>query len=398
MTHFLGGSISWQSISPNFTNTSTVTINLQQTYSWAYYLYPCIPISGPPTDKLVCLVGCSGSTTLFVKGPCISYDFGLNVTTSQNIKSVSYPLSAKRVLAYQDTQWIPLVSGLKSWSLATYINLAIRTDNGRINSSPITSMAPFIIVPVNTQQTFRIPMTDIDFDIVSCRWANNSAQVAGTIIDECDGVCEDIPGAQLYSTSNMDNNCTLVFNTSIAGYYVVAIQIEDFMPSAPNGTALSSIPLQFLVQSVQLSCDLPNITGELTNGDTIQIQASITFSIPIIAQISCNDTTIDRFLTIILPAGMASTSSIIALNLTLYSTTLTWTPSLSQIGTIQLYCTIAVDSNNLQSAQYCLNFVVIAPTTTTSTSTSSTTTTTTTGFWRLEFCLYLTGCIGFNLL
>ncbi|CAF4658909.1 unnamed protein product [Rotaria socialis] len=44
-----------------------------------------------------------------------------------------------------------------------------------------------------------------------------------TITDECGGVCQDLPGAQLYSTSNINNNCTLAFSTSAVGYYAIAI-------------------------------------------------------------------------------------------------------------------------------------------------------------------------------
>ncbi|CAF1061754.1 unnamed protein product [Rotaria sordida] len=370
--HFYGGSISWETISTDLTNTSTVTIELQQTYTWANYLYPCLSVSGPANDTLVCLTGCTTNiTNISVQGTCIYYDLTLNVTVSQVLQSITLPLGAQQVFAYQSDSWLPLVSGINPGSLVTYINLAIRIDNGMINSSPETSMAPLTTVYVNTQQTLRIPMTDIDSDIIKCRWANSTAVVTTTTIDECGGVCQDLLGAQLYSSSNMDNNCTLVFNTNVTGYYVIAIQIEDFMPSDPNGIALSSIPLQFLIRSIQISCDIPTIIGELNNGTTIYVLANITFSIDIFAQAQCNNSTIIRCETISLPSGKAKTSTIVQETSILYSTTFTWTPSFDQIGTTELYCTIAVDSNNLQSSQYCLTFIVIALTTTTSTSTSS---------------------------
>ncbi|CAF5123769.1 unnamed protein product [Rotaria sp. Silwood1] len=127
-------------------------------------------------------------------------------------------------------------------------------------------------------------MTGIDNDIIKCRWANSTSIVASIPIDECGGICQNIHSTQLYSSSNIDNNCTLIFNTSITGYYVIAIQIKDFMPSDPNGTALSSIPLQFLVHSIQLSCNLPIIVGDLINSSTLYVQANVTFSTAIIAQ------------------------------------------------------------------------------------------------------------------
>lgn len=376
--HFFGGSISWRPIVANPMNRTTVTIELKQTYSWANYMYPCQAVTGHSLDKLICLVGCSGSTGIYVKGVCISYDFGLNISTSQNLVSRNYSLGSRRILAYQSSQWTLLVSGLSGWSLTVDINLAVRSDNGQINSSPTTNMAPLVVVPVNRGQTLRVPMADVDGDVVRCRWANGTALKAATIIDECDGVCQDLTGAQLSSSINLDNNCTLVFNTSTPGYYVVAIQIEDFMPSAPNGSALSSIPLQFLVQAVAVTCDVPVIVGELTNGATIQVPANMIFSTAVIAQPGCNETVIDRFLTVVMPSGMASTSTMIALNSTRFSTTLTWAPTVSQVGSMQIYCTVAIDDNDLQSAQYCLNFVVVAPTTTTSTTSTTTSTTSTT--------------------
>ncbi|CAF4264653.1 unnamed protein product [Rotaria socialis] len=384
--NFLGGSISWQPVSPNITNATTVAITLQQTYSWVNSVWACLALSGSLIQTLVCLAGCSSNATgIFVKGPCVYYDFGLDVTTAQSVKTLSYALDAQLVLAYQSSTWTTLVSGATTWSVATYINLAVRNDTGVINSSPRANMTPVVVVPVNTQQTLRIPMTDSDYDVVKCRWASNASAVASTTIDEysdydvvkcrwasnasavasttideCSGVCQDLSGAKLYTSSNTDNNCTIVFNTSVVGYYCIAIQIEDFMPSSPNGTALSSIPLQFLVRGVQVSCGIPTITGEPTNGDTIYVQYNITYSTVITAQSGCSSTKIVRFLTIILPSGLASISTLFQSSSVLYSTILKWTPTIDQINTKQLFCTFAIDSNNSLSAEYCLNFVVIA--------------------------------------
>ncbi|CAF5226541.1 unnamed protein product, partial [Rotaria magnacalcarata] len=154
---------------------------------------------------------------------------GLDVTTARSVQTLSYALSAQLVLAYQNSTWKTLVSGATTWNVATYINLAVRNDTGVINSSPTANMTPIVVVPVNTQQTLRIPMTDGDYDVVKCRWASSTSAVASTTIDECKGVCQDLPGAKLHSSSNTDNNCTIVFNTSVVGYYCIAIQIEDFM-------------------------------------------------------------------------------------------------------------------------------------------------------------------------
>jgi hypothetical protein len=71
---------------------------------------------------------------------------------------------------------------------------------------------------------------------------------------------------------------------------------------------------------------------------------------------------------------------------------------MNQIGTTQIYCTIAIDSNSLQSAQYCLNFVVMVTTTTTTTSTStSTSSTSTTSTSSTSTSTTTTGLSRFNL-
>ncbi|CAF4138747.1 unnamed protein product, partial [Adineta steineri] len=69
-------------------------------------------------------------------------------------------------------------------------------------------------------------------------------------------------------------------------------------------------------------------------------------------------------------------------NTSLVYVTFTWTPQINQLGQQQL-CIIAFTDEQVQSAQYCVTFTVIASyfpclTTTTSTTTSSTTSTTST--------------------
>lgn len=391
-THFRGGYISWQTLSTNVTASSKVTILIYQTYSWANSAVPCGQMIGDYNFLQCISLSCSNySNNVSVRAPCTSYDLGLDVSTAQSTTAVTFDIGSQLVIAFQSSNWLLLVYGVlyPTWSLATYINLAVRTDNGRINSSPTSNMAPLVTVMVNSAQVLRIPVTDIDQDIIQCRWAANSSVTASTIIDECGGVCQNMPNTQLYSTSTLDNNCTIVFNTTITGYYVIALQIEDFMPSNPNGTALSSIPLQFLVRAVNITCNAPTIIGELANGANVVVQANTTFSASIIAQTGCNGSSITRFSTIAMPSGLASTSTIITLNASLYSIIFIWTPAINQIGTTQLYCTLAIAENNLQSAQYCLNFLVAIPTTTTTTTTTSITSTigiiTTSGNFKTQY-------------
>jgi hypothetical protein len=371
--HFRGGYISWRTVSPNDTNATMVTINIQQTYWWSYRLVPCAatPIGGPGT--LTCRSSnCSNyvSNMANVSAPCIAFDAGLDASTAQSVTPVTLQAGSRLVIGYYSGAWLPLVnSSSGTFSLTILIDLNVRSDTGRINSSPTSTMAALVTVLPNTRQILRIPMSDIDSDIVKCRWANGTHMIDSRLLDECGGICGNVPGAQLYSSSNTDNECRLVFTTTLPGYYVVALQIEDFMLSAPNGSALSSIPLQFLVQAINTTCNQPNITGQLTNGAFIAVEVNKTFSTPIIVQTGCNTTNITRFLTIISPSNNFTTSPVAPIDSIIYSMNFTWTPVDSQIGSTQLFCTVAIDANNLQSNQFCLNFVVVASTTSTSTTT-----------------------------
>jgi hypothetical protein len=153
-----------------------------------------------------------------------------------------------------------------------------------------------ISVPVGIQQNFRVPISDIDLDIVRCRWANSSAVIDSTVINECGDVCQNIPGAQLYSV--------------------------------PNGLPLSSIPLQCLVLALNISCNQPIIVGQLLNGATIGVEANQVFAMTVFAEPGCNTTFIDHFSTIIQPSGVVNISTVVLFGPMLYSIGFTWTPLL----------------------------------------------------------------------
>lgn len=63
---------------------------------------------------------------------------------------------------YADSQW--LVSG--------EIDLSPRSDNGKINSSPVTRSLAVIRFQEGCPKEIRIPVEDPDGDTVKCRWAS----------------------------------------------------------------------------------------------------------------------------------------------------------------------------------------------------------------------------------
>ena len=363
-THFAGGSMSWKVVQQNSIDSDDVQIELQQTYSWMNNLGNCQPLGGSNAN-LVCLpTTCPTMSSILVQEKCVTYGIDLNLSVTKTTLSFKCPLNSEMLLMYQNHNWSSIIINevRPNNSLITMIDLKTRTKTGQINSSPITSMPSVITLPINTQQVIRIPMIDTDGDIVKCRWANRSARYHFRTINECAAACQTLPNAQLITSSNLDNNCTLIVNISTNQYYVIAIQIEDFLPAAPYHPS-SSIPLQFVIHGIDDSNDrLPQIIGEFTNGATITVSANTVFSTSIIAKTGYNLTEITKFSSDIVPFGVTSTSSVIQQNASIYSATFTWTPTIDQIGTKQLYCTIATDDENRQSTQYCLNFIVVEKT------------------------------------
>ena len=362
-THFAGGSMSWKVVQQNSIDSDDVQIELQQTYSWMNNLGNCQPLGGSNAN-LVCLpTTCPTMSSILVQEKCVTYGIDLNLSVTKTTLSFKCPLNSEMLLMYQNHNWSSIIINevRPNNSLITMIDLKTRTKTGQINSSPITSMPSVITLPINTQQVIRIPMIDTDGDIVKCRWANKSTTYHVTTINECAGACKTLHDVQLITSSNLDNNCTLIVNISTNQYYVIAIQIEDFLPAAPYHPS-SSIPLQFVIRGINNNANLPEIIGEFSNGVIITVSANTLFSTSIIAKTASQQTKITKFSTDIVPFGVTSTSSVIQQNASIYSFIFTWTPTIDQIGTKQLYCTIATDDENRQSTQYCLNFIVVEKT------------------------------------
>ena len=65
-------------------------------------------------------------------------------------------------------------AGSAGWKVETAINLAPRSDNGKMNSSPVTRSPAIVRFPGGCRQSFRIPVEDPDGDTVKCRFATYS--------------------------------------------------------------------------------------------------------------------------------------------------------------------------------------------------------------------------------
>ncbi|XP_037118921.1 uncharacterized protein LOC119129662 [Syngnathus acus] len=76
-------------------------------------------------------------------------------------------------LALEGINWIDNIDNIMEVHAPTYIELRTRSDTGRPNSSPRTTMLPIYRVPSNCHRVIRLPMYDTDGDRVYCYEKNN---------------------------------------------------------------------------------------------------------------------------------------------------------------------------------------------------------------------------------
>jgi hypothetical protein len=166
-----------------------------------------------------------------------------------------------------------------------------------------------------------------------CRWAQNT-----TDLDECGDVCQSAPGSTLDG-----GNCILTFNSTgknVGDYFAVTLMVEDFYNST-SGTALSRVPIQFLIYIVnQTSCSSkPTIDSSLPKCSPIQVGTAFNFSL-IITQ-GCPGTNVTDVFTMP-PQNVNKVSFMQNGTGNVWILTETWTPTTLQLGS-QVYCAVATD-------------------------------------------------------
>ncbi|XP_013763447.1 uncharacterized protein LOC102200483 [Pundamilia nyererei] len=197
---------------------------------------------------------------------CLSGDCGTGTYTLHVVKQESsgdwcqregimtrqVPSNAPFELRLEGSEWISNVkNGISSWRAVTRVELRNRSDTGKANTSPQTTILPAVGVPSNCQRDFSLLMFDPDGDEVKCRYGNSA-------LSECNP-CTPPSVLSLSSSS-----CTLSFSptsSSNEGSYVVQLVMEDFPRQTitltqTNGTqttittndAISKIPIQFALK------------------------------------------------------------------------------------------------------------------------------------------------------
>ncbi|KAM4564711.1 uncharacterized protein V3H82_013787 [Fundulus diaphanus] len=170
---------------------------------------------------------------------------------SERITSRSLPNNSAFQLVYDSANWIGNENGIGSWRAVAVVELRIRSDTNKPNSSPQTTIIPTLRVPSNCPGKINLLAFDPDGDEVKCRYADLS-------LTECDSPCTPPPFLSLSST------CTLSFRakpSSNEGSYAVQMVMEDFPRQKITMThtdgsnvekttrdRISMIPIQFAFQ------------------------------------------------------------------------------------------------------------------------------------------------------
>ncbi|CAF1121256.1 unnamed protein product, partial [Didymodactylos carnosus] len=391
-SHYRGGSISW-SVDPLQPTHDSVLIRISQrhsfrrTYSTSTFCDQQTITAGGVIGEgsLECGYNCPGanngidyenitdvtvatpwkkiSIVSSVSGlvPCTDYSELYDYSSGEGETIVTIPTDVRFNYTYASCCWISLltISAGEGWSLNLVIDTH-RRRNGRFNSSPKSAMNPVVRLALGREHTIKIPMADSDGDSLRCRWGNT--------LTECGGICQ--PQGQLQS-----NPCEITYYAAQVGYEGIAIVIEDF-ESANSTVPLSSIPLQFLIQIVPPTTEMPitGVTGNYTvsppcnppvyvgrrpHGACIGVPSNAFVMEEIQVRTGCSHTTITDILTTS-PQGMTKsnvTQSDPLIQPDIYSMYVYWTPQSYQTGIHQL-CITPAASDGQTGTQACLTFQV----------------------------------------
>lgn len=262
-----------------------MTLLIRQRYSWRRSAYFCddttISNLGAIGDysTIYCYTGdCYAYSSYIYTGLyCTDYSVAKDVSSGEIYYTYTFPLNVNLSIGYRSGNWFADLSvGANGWwSIINRINTFLRPD-GLINNSPLAITLPVIYKPINIQHVHVVQVSDLDSDILKCRWSTLSPSNFNGY-DECYDVCNGVPGATL-----IKENCTFVFTLATAAiYYAVAIQIEDYYNASYN-IPMSSVPLQFLFYGYiePSGCKTPPaIIGNRPNRGKTQTFSSIDRSI-----------------------------------------------------------------------------------------------------------------------
>ncbi|CAF1566992.1 unnamed protein product, partial [Adineta steineri] len=369
--HFRGGIISWRPLN-NTVQGTTAQIQIHQRYfwnrQWGSFSLPYCTEANVAAQTVInvgsymtCLANCSSSTYTQISTNMITTDCDSNPIieswAGEHYDIETLPLTTSITIGFPSSAWFAslYIGANGNWAIVNRLNLAPRPD-GYINSSPVTTTLPVVFYQRGIRITHVVQMADNDAtDTLVCRWSNSASGTNYNRADECAGVCSGLPPLTLLTGIN----CTLSFTLPTANlYYGCALQIEDYY-SATSTNPMSSVPIQFLFYAYNVASGAcgtaPSIIGVRPNRACIGVPYGVALTETIEIQTYCPGQTIVDLVTSS-PVGMTH-STISNPSPNLWIMTLSWTPIASQAGP-QGFCAGAIDNSSLQSAPWCLTYLV----------------------------------------
>ncbi|XP_062580759.1 uncharacterized protein LOC134242679 [Saccostrea cucullata] len=172
---FRGGLLSWNAI-----NETLITVHHRLSF---VYNDSCPNRNSSASISCFPGGGCNDSTTMI--GLCTESNSTENWADSEGDTNFTITNSTSTnvyFIGYSGFAWLLLAYSANSWSLRMTVDVSTRTDDGRINQSPVSAMASSIIVgnSCNGEQIV-IPVADYDGDSVRCRLS--------TTTEECGDIC-----------------------------------------------------------------------------------------------------------------------------------------------------------------------------------------------------------------
>ncbi|KAJ7997472.1 hypothetical protein DPEC_G00229370 [Dallia pectoralis] len=286
--------------------------------------------SNPTTTRI------SRSRHILVLNIKLSYQTSLS---NENITSVIFP---------------EIYNQLINYGLLTHVNLGVRSDTGKANQSPQTTVVPLMRVPVNCPRDFHLLTFDPDMDMVRCRYAEPPTESVTSSNITSSNMSLDFtiqPMSCTFSFSSLSNS---------TGTFAVQMVMEDFptqsislvyndgtQSNRTSGEALSKLPVHF---AIRVDPAVPSCTeGKYlplflppTPDQGAVLNASIDQPLMIIVSVQAKQSTVTELL---VSGPQLITKNTITPGLYL----LIWTPTNDKAGGAYPVCFIAQGVFNLDN-------------------------------------------------
>ncbi|CAH1781459.1 unnamed protein product [Owenia fusiformis] len=317
--------------------------------------------------NLLCRDNCARVNNAWtdVKFNCTDYDPLNNWSSGIKTSRVTLYEGETYRASYRALAWRTslAVGGGQSYELSLFLNTSVRTDIGRINTSPITMMFPTVKYLSPCDHTIRIPVADADGDVVRCRLASASKQ------DYCGGICDGFRDIENGKDAVMDPaTCTITFEAiGKRQWYGVQIVVEDFAPSDTNfERPLSQVPLAYLLLSMPykltsaspIPCNMaPYWVNPTPPEDTcFQLPIGRKFSLTVAAKTDNTNREVVAISTLrpVIGGMMKKPDqvSVSPLDSMIKTATYEWSPTRLDEG-YKWFCVQAIDEQRLQSPYRC---------------------------------------------